>query len=499
MVVVNVNLGMGYASSGVEYAQAYRSKLLKSLRRKQINIFLDFMPDDIVYDMADNLGIDSRTVVWLYDYFRDAPVSRSMVKLSSLKREWGSIDEERSTEFKKYFGSERDYIVAYVSHFDPSIVTSIEYINNGYLTLKEYFAENVVYCRERFTPIQGVATRYVREFYTLEEVLYLQEFIDNTKNSRFFYKGEFFPTKESLFKLMMSNLLTKNDFVLVDRASGTAKALLDLKKSAGFKLGVLVHAEHYVLEGSTNGNILWNNYYDYVFRNAKDIDVFICSTKLQSETLEQQIKCCYDTDISVSTIPVGYLEELKGKDLERDLSKLVTVSRLSSEKNLDLLIEALAVVRSEGYTFSLDIYGEGSERSKLESLIKSKGLDDCIFLKGHQNVSDVYTEYSCYVSASGGEGFGLSLMEALGSGLYLVGYSVNYGNPTFCRHGENGYLVPYWIGRREDNILSFASGIGEYLSSKEDMTRSSSYEIAEHYLKDNVKEAWRSLLNDKSV
>lgn len=498
-MVVNVNLGLGYASSGVEYAQAYRSRLLKSLRRKQVNVFLDFMPDDIVYDMADNLGIDSRTVVWLYDYFREAKVSRSMVKLSSIKAIRGSIDEERSSEFKKYFGSDRDYIVAYVSHFDPSIVTSIEYVNNGCLTLKEYFAENVVYCRERFTPIHGVATRYVREFYTLEETLYLQEFIDDTKNSRFYYKGEFFPTKEALFKLMMSNLLSKNDFVLVDRASGTAKALLDLKKSLGYKLGILVHAEHYVLEGSTNGNILWNNYYDYVFRNAKDVDVFICSTKLQSEILKQQIKCCYGTDISVSTIPVGYLEELKGKDSERDLSRLVTVSRLSSEKNLDLLIEALSVVRSEGYTFTLDIYGEGSERSRLESLIKSKGLEDCISLKGHQNVSDVYTDYSCYVSASQGEGFGLSLMEAIGSGLYLVGYNVNYGNPTFCRHSENGYLVPYWVGNRKDNILSLASGISEYLSSKEDMVRSSSYEIAEQYLKDTVKEVWRSLLNDKSV
>lgn len=499
MVVVNVNLGLGYASSGVEYAQAYRSKLLKSLLLKQINVFLDFMPDDIVYDMADNLGIDSRTVVWLYDYFRDAKVSRSMVKLSSVEEKWGSIDEERSSEFKKYFGSERDFIVAYVSHFDPSIVTSIEYVNNGCLTLKEYFAENVVYCRERFTPIQGVATRYVREFYTLEEVLYLQEFIDDTKNSRFYYKSEFFPTKEALFKLMMSNILTRNDFVLVDRASGTAKALLDLKKSIGFKLGVLVHAEHFVLEGSTNGNILWNNYYDYVFRNAEDINVFICSTKLQSETLKQQIKCCYGTDISVATIPVGYLEELKGKDLERDLSKLVTVSRLSSEKNLDVLIEALSVVRSEGYSFTLDIYGEGSERSKLEYLIKSKGLEDCVSLKGHQNMSDVYTEYSCYVSASQGEGFGLSLMEAIGSGLYLVGYNVNYGNPTFCRHYKNGYIVPYWVDRREDNILSLSSGISEYLSSKEDMVRTFSYGIAKGYLKDNVKDAWRSLLNDKSI
>ena len=34
------------------------------------------------------------------------------------------------------------------------------------------------------------------------------------------------------------------------------------------------------------------------------------------------------------------------------------------------------------------------------------------------------------------------LMEAVGSGLGMIGFDVNYGNPTFISHGENGYLIP---------------------------------------------------------
>lgn len=501
MSVYNVNLGLGYASSGVEYAQAYRSRLLKSMGRKQKNVFLDFMPDDTIYDMADNLGILSDSVVWLYDYFRDSSVSRSAKRLSDLKKDWGTIDESRSSEFRKYFGDENDFIVANLSHFNPSFVTSVEYITAGCLVLKEYYSESTIYCRERFTPINGIATRYVREFYNTDDTLYLQEFIDDTKNSRFLYKGELYPTKETLFKLMMSKVLTSKDFVLLDRASGTAKALFSLKDSLKFRLGVVVHAEHFVPEGTKGGNILWNNFYDYVLRNSDKVNVFICSTELQSEILKEQIKHCYNKDILTYTIPVGYLEELKSKDLERDLTKLVTVSRLSSEKNLDILIESLVKVKGKGYEFTLDIYGEGSERTKLELLIKSKGLEDRIFLKGHVDVSDIYKDYSCYVSASQGEGFGLSLMEAVGSGLFLVGYDVNYGNPTFCKQDETGYLVPYMVGKREENVLSLADGIEKYLGAYSTLSssRASVYRLAEGYLKDKVKECWRSLLNDKSI
>lgn len=497
MVVVSVNLGIGYASSGVEYAQAYRSKLFRGMGRKQKNVFLDFMPDDCIYDMTDNLGISS--VVWLYDYFRDEAVVRSSVSLEELEEKYGSVDEERSTEFKKYIGTGSDFILASMSRFDGGIVTAIEYVTGGFLTLKEYYSGSSVYCRERFTPIDGVATRYVREFYDSQGMLYLHEFIDDTVNSRFYYKGELFPNKEALFKRMMSVVLSKRDFVLLDRSTGTAKAMLSLRDAIGFRMGVVVHAEHFVYEGSSERDILWNNYYDYVFRNSDSIDVFICSTQRQAEVLEGQFKTFYGREIVTRVIPVGYIKELKGIFALRDPRKLVTVSRLSSEKNLDLLIESLALVRDKGYDFSLDIYGEGSELSSLESLVSEHGLGGRVSFKGHRDMDSLYEDYSCYVSASSGEGFGLSLMEAMGSGLYLVGFGVNYGNTSFCRESENGYLAPYVFGSRKRNVQSLAKAIVGYFEGYHSLNRGISYSVAENYLESSVVESWRYLLNDKSI
>ena len=39
------------------------------------------------------------------------------------------------------------------------------------------------------------------------------------------------------------------------------------------------------------------------------------------------------------------------------------------------------------------------------------------------------------------ETFGLTLLEAIGSGL-VMGTDVPYGNPTFIKNGRNGFLVP---------------------------------------------------------
>ena len=48
---------------------------------------------------------------------------------------------------------------------------------------------------------------------------------------------------------------------------------------------------------------------------------------------------------------------------------------------------------------------------------------------------DVYETYDAYVSASQSEGFGLTLMEAVGSGLPIIGFDVRYGNQTFIDDG----------------------------------------------------------------
>ena len=46
MTIYNINFGIGWASSGVEYAQVYRAKLLRQLPYPTKFIFLDFIQSE---------------------------------------------------------------------------------------------------------------------------------------------------------------------------------------------------------------------------------------------------------------------------------------------------------------------------------------------------------------------------------------------------------------------------------------------------------------------
>lgn len=498
MKIYNVNLGIGFASSGVEYAQAYRYQLLKELGIEQKYIFLDMVSSSSTYSLAENIGISAKDVLWFYDVLTGNYMRDSMVSLRWLKNTFKGyqIDTDESKVYLTL--NEGTYIVAYEDRLNPSFYNRLEYVVDYCLVKKEYYAGFKIHSVEYYTPVNGKAYVYKREFLQKNGEVALTEFVKTLDDSSFFYQGKYYSSKEALFGVFLDKLsIKKDDWVLLDRSTGTAKALFTRKNELGFKLGVVVHAEHYVDEGITDNGILFNNYYEYQFKNRNLVDAFICSTQKQADLLSQQL----DGFSKVFVAPAGYLEELRGEGIEdiRPKGKFVTVSRLSDEKNLDLLIRAFAVARQEndladGSRLTLDIYGEGVERSNLERLIKDYDAESFITLKGHHKMEDLYQEYSTYVSASFAEGFGLSLMEAVGSGLFIVGYNVDYGNTNFVVEGRTGILCPVDVNNRDsdENILTLTQGIRKAVNELDNYEFV--YDVAKQYLKPQVAKAWKELL-----
>ena len=147
---------------------------------------------------------------------------------------------------------------------------------------------------------------------------------------------------------------------------------------------------------------------------------------------------------------------------------------------------------------SFDIYGNGGEEGKLRSLIDELGATDYIHLKGHANLEEIYKNYEVYLSASTSEGFGLTLMEAIGSGLPIIGFDVPYGNQTFVTEGRNGYLIPSSSDQVVDHIASsYAEKIVLLYQNKELANmRQASYTRAEDFLTSRVEEAWSQLIEE---
>ena len=57
MTVYNINLGIGWASSGVEYAQAYRSTIFKNTGIKAKFVFMDMFLQDNLSDLTRTWGL----------------------------------------------------------------------------------------------------------------------------------------------------------------------------------------------------------------------------------------------------------------------------------------------------------------------------------------------------------------------------------------------------------------------------------------------------------
>lgn len=91
------------------------------------------------------------------------------------------------------------------------------------------------------------------------------------------------------------------------------------------------------------------------------------------------------------------LNELKVKKNEIKI-KFLFAGNLGKAQGLDNLVKVLAEITDVDY--ELDIYGDGSEKLKLEKLIFDKNLKDKIFLKGRRSIEEMpalYQEYDALV------------------------------------------------------------------------------------------------------
>lgn len=100
---------------------------------------------------------------------------------------------------------------------------------------------------------------------------------------------------------------------------------------------------------------------------------------------------------------------------------ILSVSRLSSEKNLGLALEVISRVRSKFPNAGLVIVGSGPEEDNLKDKVKKMGIEEGVVFEGWQkNLSSYYKTATIFIQTSWFEGYGLSLVEAGLSGLPVV-------------------------------------------------------------------------------
>ena len=126
---------------------------------------------------------------------------------------------------------------------------------------------------------------------------------------------------------------------------------------------------------------------------------------------------------------------------EERSNRIVSVGRLEPQKNQALLIRAFSAVHSKYPNYVLEIYGEGSLRKSLQTLIDTLNLSDYIFLQGNrENIHDLIADAEIFVLSSDFEGQSNALLEAMMMGLPCISTDCS-GSDEAIQNNKNGLLV----------------------------------------------------------
>ncbi len=113
------------------------------------------------------------------------------------------------------------------------------------------------------------------------------------------------------------------------------------------------------------------------------------------------------------------------------------------KKGVDVLLHALRLARSQGFSMRLVLVGDGPMRGDLERLTGELGVADQVQFAGSQaleGMRELLHGCAFFVLPSRAEPFGIAALEAMAVGKAVVASRVG-GIPEFVLDGENGVLV----------------------------------------------------------
>jgi poly(glycerol-phosphate) alpha-glucosyltransferase len=236
----------------------------------------------------------------------------------------------------------------------------------------------------------------------------------------------------------------------------------------------------------------WDSPIGLVYKRALEriggMDAMVALTGRQREDIAERFG--HTSNLFVVPNPVAPPEP-PATPVERDPQRAAVVARLEGQKRLWHAVEAFGKVVAELPGARLDIYGEGSERQRLEQAIERRDLHDAVTLHGYDpHARDALWSSSAFLMTSLFEGYPLSTLESMGRGCPVVSYDIKYGPREQIEHGVDGFLV------EPENTEEFARRVIEILGSPELAQRMSTAarEHAERFGPGECVARWAELL-----
>ena len=146
-------------------------------------------------------------------------------------------------------------------------------------------------------------------------------------------------------------------------------------------------------------------------------DKIVCDSEYERKLVTKKFPVQKDKFV---WIPIGInVHEFSAFNATRDPHRLLYIGRIEKYKGIHHIIEALPIL--QGY--SLVIVGKGPYEEDLDNLAQTLGVQHKITWKKDLSREDLIREYKSagiFISLSSFEAFGITVAEALASGLQAI-------------------------------------------------------------------------------
>lgn len=177
---------------------------------------------------------------------------------------------------------------------------------------------------------------------------------------------------------------------------------------------------------------------------------------------------------------------------------IVSVGRLTEQKNFSLLIDSFNKIKKDINDYKLIIYGEGPLRKTLEDKIKKYNLDNSVLLPGISNqIEKEIKNARMFVMSSNYEGMPNALIEAMCLGLPVISTDCPCGGPKMLiENGKNGFLVPVGDENELANKMLTIINDSNYSKKFSREAKKISSLVNQKYVTDRWKKVINEVIND---
>ncbi len=193
-----------------------------------------------------------------------------------------------------------------------------------------------------------------------------------------------------------------------------------------------------------------------------------------------------------SVIPNPILNAMPEKTDYEKTGRIVTVGRLTKQKNYPLMLNAFAEFHKSHPDYSLEIYGKGGLLDELKALAVSLKIANSVqFMGQHSDVHDCIKDADLFIMTSDYEGMSNALAEVMVSGLSCISTDGSGGGASFLIQDKvSGILTQ--CGDREGLVAALNE-----LANNQEMRQHMGNEakkLSEKLSSKNIFTAWEEYL-----